>query len=45
MRFGEAPVTLSADIRTYKIVELVARTPKPTRLAEPVTWGEAALFD
>jgi alpha-galactosidase len=45
MRFAQAPATLSADIRGFKIVELVARTPAPTRHAEPVTWGEAALLD
>ena len=45
MRFGQAPATLSADIRGVRVVELVARTPRPTRLGEAVTWGEAALTD
>lgn len=45
MRFGQAPAALSADIRGVKLVELVARTPAPTRLGQAVTWGEAALLD
>ena len=45
MRFGEAPVALSADVRGIKLIELVARAPMPMRFADPVTWGEAALLD
>ena len=43
MRFGEAPAKLAADVRGVKLVELVARTPRPSRFPDPVAWGEAAL--
>lgn len=45
MRFGEAPVALTADVRGARLVELVARSPKPVRFPDPVTWGDAALTD
>ncbi|MHA6721000.1 NPCBM/NEW2 domain-containing protein [Sphingomonas sp. RS6] len=44
MRFGEAPAALSADVRGVKLIELVARTPKPMRFSDPVVWGDAALL-
>ncbi|MBO9711711.1 NPCBM/NEW2 domain-containing protein [Sphingomonas sp.] len=43
MRFGEAPASLSADVRGVKLVELVARTAAPARFPDPVAWGDAAL--
>jgi alpha-galactosidase len=43
VRYGAAPVPISANVRGVKIVELVARTATPTRFADPVTWGDAAL--
>ncbi|WP_448664211.1 NPCBM/NEW2 domain-containing protein [Sphingomonas sp. CJ20] len=43
VRYGAAPVALSADIRGVKLIELVARTPQGTRFPDPVTWGDAAL--
>jgi hypothetical protein len=45
MRFGQAPMTLWADVRGVKLVELVARTPTPGVQGAPATWGEAALLD
>lgn len=44
MRFGETPHELEADISGAKLVELVARTPSPSRFPDPVTWAEAALL-
>lgn len=41
--YGSAPVTLRADVSGVKIVELVARTARPARFPDPVTWGAAAL--
>jgi len=43
MRFGEAPVPVTADVHGAKLIELVARTPQPRRFPDPVAWGEAAL--
>jgi hypothetical protein len=43
MRFGEAPVELSAAVGGVKLVELVARTSSPSRFPDPVAWAEAAL--
>jgi hypothetical protein len=43
VRFGDAPVRLAADVRSAKLIELVARTPKSRRFPDPVAWGEAAL--
>lgn len=45
MMFGQAPMTLSVNVRGVKMVELVARTSMPTVQGAPVTWGEAALLD
>lgn len=45
MRFGQAPVALTADVRGVRIVELVARASATSARPEPVTWGEAALLD
>ncbi|WP_155006410.1 NPCBM/NEW2 domain-containing protein [Sphingomonas hengshuiensis] len=44
VRYGAAPVPLTADVAGVKIVELVARTPTAMRFSDPVTWGEAALL-
>jgi hypothetical protein len=43
VHFGEAPLPLAADVRGVKIIELVARTPRPRRFPDPVAWGEAGL--
>jgi hypothetical protein len=43
MHFGDAATPLEADVRGAKIIELVARTPQPRRLPDPVAWGEARL--
>jgi hypothetical protein len=45
MRFGESPVLLSATIRGYKLLELVARTRPRNDVPPVVTWGDAALTD
>lgn len=42
-RFGEAPSMIEADVGGVKLVEMVARTARPTRFPDPVTWGNAAL--
>jgi hypothetical protein len=42
-RFGAAPATLTAKVAGVKVIELVARTAKPARFPDPVTWGNAAL--
>lgn len=44
VRYGTAPVPISADVTGVKLIELVARTPTRTRFPDPVTWGEAALL-
>lgn len=44
MRFGDAVVPLSVDVTGARIIELVARTPKPMRFSDPVSWSEAALM-
>lgn len=44
MRFGDAVAPLSVKVAGVKIVELVARTPKPMRFPDPVSWSEAALL-
>lgn len=44
VRFGAAPVPISADVTGVKLIELVARTPTRARFPDPVTWGEAALL-
>ena len=43
LRFGDAAVPLSVDVRGVKIIELVARTETPMRFPDPATWGDAAL--
>ncbi|WP_443971605.1 NPCBM/NEW2 domain-containing protein [Sphingobium sp. CR28] len=42
IKFGDAPVAVTADVRGVKLVELVARTPRPMRFSDPVVWGDAA---
>ena len=44
MRAGERPVELAADVKGVALVELVARTPAPSRFPDPVAWAEAALI-
>ncbi|WP_242140132.1 NPCBM/NEW2 domain-containing protein [Sphingomonas sp. TREG-RG-20F-R18-01] len=43
MRFGDAAASMKVDVRGVKIIELVARTARPMRFPDPVTWAEAAL--
>jgi hypothetical protein len=45
MRFGAAPVALTASVAGVRVVELVARSPQAVRFPDPVTWGDAALRD
>ena len=44
MRAGERAVELAADVKGVALVELVARTPAPSRFPDPVAWAEAALI-
>lgn len=43
VRFGEVPTALSADVHGVKLIELVAKTPRPRRFPDPVAWADAAL--
>ncbi|RAK52176.1 NPCBM/NEW2 domain-containing protein [Phenylobacterium deserti] len=43
LRYGAAPVAISADVKGVRVVELVARTSPDVRFPDPVVWAEAAL--
>ncbi|WP_343525997.1 NPCBM/NEW2 domain-containing protein [Sphingomonas sp.] len=45
MALNEVPATLEADVRGRKLIELVARSDRPSTAPLAVTWGEARLLD
>ncbi|NKJ44036.1 NPCBM/NEW2 domain-containing protein [Novosphingobium sp. SG720] len=43
LRAGAALVPISADVRSVRLIELVARPAQASAAPDPVVWGEAAL--